>query len=109
MAKEHFTAEEAKKIGEELGIDWSKWGVEQFRRSMDMELEHGTRNPHTDVTGDDPLITGRMSFLITTLVWIEWKKKQIFFGVRKNNSIKIDKNKNGPEVFWAVFIFSFVY
>ncbi|GAG73403.1 unnamed protein product, partial [marine sediment metagenome] len=37
--KKHFTAEEAKKIGEELGIDWSKFDVEQFRVGMDVELE----------------------------------------------------------------------
>ncbi len=57
----HFTAEKAKEIGEQLGIDWSKFDVEQFRRGMDVELEHGTENSVTDVTGDDPLITGKIS------------------------------------------------
>ena len=59
--KEHFTAEEAKKIGEELGIDWSKFDVEQFRMGMDVELEHGTRDPNTNVTDDDPLMTGKIA------------------------------------------------
>lgn len=59
--KKHFTAEEAKRIGEELGIDWSKFDVEQFRRGMDVELEHGLVNPHTNVTNDDPLITGKIA------------------------------------------------
>jgi len=57
----HFTAEEAKKIGESLGIDWSKFDVEQFRAGMDVELEHGTRDPNTNVTNDDPLITGKIA------------------------------------------------
>ncbi len=61
MAKENFTADEAKKIGEELGIDWSKFDIEQFRRGMDVELEHGTRDPHTNVTNDDALTTGKIA------------------------------------------------
>jgi hypothetical protein len=28
---------------------------------MDVELEHGTRDPETDVTGDDPLLTGKIA------------------------------------------------
>ncbi len=59
--KKHFTAEEAKKIGEQLGIDWSKFDVEQFRMGMDVELEHGKHDPKTDVSGDDPLITGKIA------------------------------------------------
>ena len=59
--KKTFTAEQAKKIGEQLGIDWSKFDVEQFRRGMDVELEHGTVDPHTNVTNDDPLITGKIA------------------------------------------------
>jgi hypothetical protein len=61
MAKENFTADEAKKIGEELGIDWSKFDVEQFRMGMDVELEHGTRSLDTNVTNDDPLTTGKIA------------------------------------------------
>lgn len=61
MAKTHFTAEEAKAIGEQLGIDWSKYDVEQFRMGMDVELEHGTVDPNTNVTNDDPLMTGKIA------------------------------------------------
>ena len=60
-AKKNFTAEEAKAIGEKLGIDWSKFDVEQYRMGMDVELEHGLRDPATNVTGDDPLITGKIA------------------------------------------------
>jgi hypothetical protein len=56
-----FSAEQAKKIGEELGIDWSKFNVEQFRRGMDVELEHGLCDPNTNVSNDDPLITGKIA------------------------------------------------
>jgi len=59
--KQTFTAEEAKKIGEQLGIDWSKFDVEQFRSGMDVELEHGLTDPHTNVSNDDPLTTGKIA------------------------------------------------
>lgn len=58
---QHFSAEEAKKIGEQLGIDWTKYDVEQFRSGMDVELEHGTENDVTNVTNDDPLMTGKIA------------------------------------------------
>lgn len=57
----NFTAEEAKKIGERLGQDWSGFDLEQFRRGMDVELEHGIRSPETNVTNDDPLMTGKIA------------------------------------------------
>jgi len=57
----HFTAEEAKKIGEELGIDWSKFDVEQFRMGLDVELEHGSRDSKTNVTNDDEIMTGKIA------------------------------------------------
>jgi len=60
-ARKHFTAKEAKRIGEELGIDWSKFDVEQFRMGMDVELEHGLVDPKTNVTNDDPLMTGKIA------------------------------------------------
>ncbi len=59
--KKHFPAEEAKKIGEELGIDWSKFDIEQFRAGMDVELEHGKVDPNTNVSNDDPLTTGKIA------------------------------------------------
>lgn len=61
MSKKIFTAQQAKEIGKKLGIDWSKWDTEQFRRGMNVELEHGTEDPHTNVTNDDPLITGKIA------------------------------------------------
>ena len=56
-----FTDEEAKKIGEQLGLKWDKFDVDQFRRGMDVELEHGLVDPHTNVSNDDPLITGKIA------------------------------------------------
>ena len=60
-SKKHFTSEEAKSIGEQLGIDWTDFDVEQFRMGMDVELEHGLIDPATNVTDDDPLMTGKIA------------------------------------------------
>lgn len=61
MSEKHFSAEEAKRIGEQLGVDWTLFDVEQFRAGMDVELEHGNRDPKTNVTDNDPLLTGKIA------------------------------------------------
>jgi len=60
-AKQNFTTEQAHEIGGKLGIDWSRFDVEQFRMGLDVELEHGLRDPSTNVTGDDPIPTGKIA------------------------------------------------
>ena len=62
-AHQGFTAEEARSVGEQIGIDWSSspFDVEQFRRGMNVELEHGLHDPATNVTGDDPVTTGKIA------------------------------------------------
>lgn len=60
-SKKHFTTEEARRIGKSLGIDWSKFDVEQYRMGLDVELEHGLTDPRTNVTNDDPMITGKIA------------------------------------------------
>jgi hypothetical protein len=63
MNKTRFTTDEARGIGEKLGIDWqtAPFDVEQYRMGLDIELEHGTRDPDTNVTDDDPMTTGRIA------------------------------------------------
>ena len=63
MNKTRFTTDEARGIGEKLGVDWqtAPFDVEQYRMGLDIELEHGTRDPDTNVTDDDPMTTGRIA------------------------------------------------
>jgi len=63
MGDTTFTTNDARSVGEQLGIDWasSPFDIEQFRAGMDVELEHGARDPETDVTGDDPLVTAKIA------------------------------------------------
>jgi hypothetical protein len=58
-----FTAEQARSVGEQIGIDWASapFDVEQFRRGMDVELEHGRSEPATNVTDDDAVTTGKIA------------------------------------------------
>lgn len=54
--------EEARKIGATLGIDWKEFDLKQFRMGIEVELEHGARDPRTNVTNDDPLLTGKIAW-----------------------------------------------
>jgi Protein of unknown function (DUF5661) len=62
-ANEHFTAAQARAAGERIGIEWttSRFDVEQLRMGMDVELEHGTRDLETNVTGDDVTVTAKIA------------------------------------------------
>jgi len=61
MTAKHFSMEEAKQIGNDLGIDWEKFDVKQFQMGLEVELEHGTIDPKTNVTNDAPLLTGKIA------------------------------------------------
>jgi hypothetical protein len=64
MSSTHsFTAAEARQIGEQIGIDWatSPFALDQFRMGLDVELEHGLHNLLTNVTDDDPVVTGKIA------------------------------------------------
>jgi hypothetical protein len=58
-----FTAEQARQIGERVGIDWSsaRFDVEQYRMGLDVELEHGRQDPSTNVSNDDEVTTGKIA------------------------------------------------
>jgi uncharacterized protein DUF5661 len=58
-----FSLKDAKEIGQKIGIDWSesKFDVNQFLIGINVELEHGLRDPDTNVTGDDPIMTGKIA------------------------------------------------
>jgi len=59
-----LTEARAREIGTEIGIDWESvpFDVAQFRMGLEVELEHGAHDPETDVTHDDPLLTGKIAW-----------------------------------------------
>ena len=63
MKEKPVTEEEAKKIGDQIGINWSEVDVKEFRRGLEVEQEHGSLwGEATNVTKDDPLFTGRIAW-----------------------------------------------
>jgi len=55
------TLDEARRVGDAIGVDWTRFDLEQFRAGMDVEYEHGSHDPQTDVTGNDPIVTGKIA------------------------------------------------
>ena len=62
IKKRQFSAKEAQSIGSQLKIDWSQIDLEQFRRGLEVELEHGAMDAETNVTGDDLSLTGKIAW-----------------------------------------------
>jgi hypothetical protein len=58
-----FSLDEARLVGEKIGIDWASapFDVNQFRMGMDVELEHGLHDLVTNVTDSDPVVTGKIA------------------------------------------------
>ena len=62
MKDNKFTIDEAKQIGDQLGIDWNVINLDQFLKGINVELEHGNRDPQTNVTNSDPILTGKIAW-----------------------------------------------
>ena len=60
----HYTEEEALAltVGREIGIDFSKIDIKEFTMVLKVELEHGSRNPETNVTDNDLFLTGKIAW-----------------------------------------------
>ena len=56
-----FSLDDAKRIGDELNIDWNVVDINQFHMGINVELEHGSKYPDTNITNDDPLLTGKIA------------------------------------------------
>src|SRR6478735_4173982 len=61
--KTSFSKQEAAAIALLLGIDFkkSKFDLDEFWMGVNVELEHGKQSSQTNVTGDDPIITGKIA------------------------------------------------
>jgi len=63
MSKQ-FTLDEARTIAQKIGLDFTKvkFSLEEFAEGLAIELEHGSNDPQTNVTNDDPLLTGKIAW-----------------------------------------------
>jgi len=61
--RKSFSLDEARQVGETIGIDWASasFDVDQFRMGMDVELEHGLHDLLTNVSDSDPVVTGKIA------------------------------------------------
>jgi Protein of unknown function (DUF5661) len=81
MTESRRTTPEEARVGDAIGVDWNRFDLEQFRMGMDVEFEHGSHDRQTDVTHDDPIITGKIAlahmkeFPTTTSVSSTWSAK----------------------------------
>lgn len=60
--KKFFTTEEAKKIGDEIGINWAEVKIEEFAQGLHIEFEHGLVDSRTNVTNNDLIMTGKIAW-----------------------------------------------
>lgn len=59
--RKRFSKKTARRVAKELQIDLKKIPFEEFYKGINVELEHGHIDPRTDVTGDDPILTGKIA------------------------------------------------
>jgi len=63
--KKDFSTNEAKGIASKLGSKLSKKGLDQFRKGLKVELEHGKEATkegiNANITNDDPIKTGKIA------------------------------------------------
>ena len=82
-----ISAEKAREVGTTLGIDWQKVDLEEFRRGLEVELEHGARDPETNVTNDDLSLTGKIA-------WAHLKEFPDYYA-------RLDKLEAEADAYWA--------
>lgn len=87
MGKRSMSAEEARSLGDALGLDWAAIDLEQFRRGLEVELEHGAHDPETDVTHDDLFLTGKIA-------WAHLKEFPDYY-------TRLDRLEAEADAYWA--------
>jgi uncharacterized protein (DUF302 family) len=85
--KRRLSAETAWQVGTALGIDWRSTELEQFHRGLEVELEHGARDPETNVTNDDLGLTGKIA-------WAHLKEFPDYYA-------RLDKLEAEADAYWA--------
>ena len=85
--RQRVDMEEAQRVGASLGIDWTTIDLEQFHRGLEVELEHGARDPETNVTNDDLSLTGKIA-------WAHLKEFPDYY-------TRLDKLEAEGDAYWA--------
>jgi len=83
---EKLNSTDAKQIGEDLGIDWNEVNLKEFTMGLNVELEHGTRYPETNVTNNDKGLTGKIA-------WAHLKEFPDYY-------TRLEKMEKEAEAYW---------
>jgi len=81
-----FNSQDAKEIGDDLGINWDEVKLDEFTKGVNVELEHGTRYPETNVTNNDKKLTGKIA-------WAHLKEFPDYY-------TRLEKLENEAEEYW---------
>ncbi len=87
MSKRTVSRDDAERIGAALGIDWTRIDPDQFRRGLEVEFEHGAHDPETNVTNDDPSLTGKIA-------WAHLKEFPDYY-------TRLDRLEAEADAYWA--------
>jgi hypothetical protein len=87
MGNRKISVDEAKQIGVTLGVNWAEVDVDQFRRGLEVEFEHGLHDPETNVTNDDAALTGKIA-------WAHLKEFPDYYS-------RLDKLEAEADAYWA--------
>jgi len=78
--------QDAKEIGDDLGINWNEVNLNEFTAGINIEFEHGKRFPETNVTNDDKKLTGKIA-------WAHLKEFPDYY-------TRLEKLENEAEAYW---------
>lgn len=81
-----LSKKDAKEIGDALGINWKDVNIDEFTEGINVEFEHGTRYPETNVTNNDKSLTGKIA-------WAHLKEFPDYY-------TRLEKMEKEAEVFW---------
>ena len=56
-----LSLEQAVNLINELGVFLDKFSIQDFITGYEIELEHGTHDPRTNVTNNDPIMTSKIA------------------------------------------------
>ena len=82
-----LNTQQAKEIGDSLGIHWVDIQLDEFAKGINVEFEHGTRYPETNVTNNDKALTGKIA-------WAHLKEFPDYY-------TRLEKMENEAEAYWS--------
>ncbi len=77
---------QAKAIGDQLEISWDEIDLAEFTMGLNVEFEHGMRYPETNLTNDDPKMTGKIA-------WAHLKEFPDYY-------TRLEKMEKDAKTFW---------